>query len=274
MSAANEFAKQKKWAEAEKAFAAIVKTDPKNGRAWFNLGFARHSQEKWADAIEAFKMTVEISQNPSAIYNVAAGYARLGNKDLAFEWLEKALTNGGAFGSNISGDPDFETIRTDPRFTKMLEIVERATNPCKYQTESRQFDFWMGDRDVLVAGRKDGENLVEMELQGCTLVENWKNSGGGTGKSLNTYNSATGKWKQFYVDSTGSVLEFEGGFKDGVMHLEGQTAGANGAKIMHILEFHDLADKTVRQAWQQSTDDGKTWTTVWDSIYVRKKASN
>ncbi len=55
------------------------------------------------------------------------------------------------------------------------------------------------------------------------------------------------------------------------MRLEGDTIGANGVKTMNILEFHDLPDKTVRQLWKQSTDGGKTWITVWDSIYFRKK---
>lgn len=49
-----------------------------------------------------------------------------------------------------------------------------------------------------------------------------------------------------------------------------ETSGADGAKTLHILELHDLADKTVRQWWRQSTDNRKTWTTVWDAIYVSR----
>jgi tetratricopeptide (TPR) repeat protein len=270
MQAANELVKQKKWNEAEKAFAEIVKTDPKNGRAWFNLGIARHSQEKWLLAIEAFKKNVEIAQAPFGMYNVAAGYSRLNQKDEAFEWLEKALNSGAAFGSNISADADFENIKSDARFKKMKEIVEQKTKPCMFSPEARQFDFWIGDWDVFVGGNKVGENLVELEVKGCTLVENWKNGSGGLGKSLNVYNASTKKWKQFYVDSTGSVLEFEGEFKDKIMSLKGETVGANGAKTLHILDFHDLPDKTVRQHWRQSTDEGKTWNSIWDSIYKKK----
>lgn len=273
MVAANQLIKEKKWIEAEKAFAEIVKTEDKNAQAWFYLGLARHSQGKWEIAIEAFKKNVEIANVPAGMYNVAAGYSQLNKKDEAFEWLEKALTNGAAFGSNISVDDDLENIKSDTRFEKMLEIVERTTKPCMYCAESRQFDFWIGDWDVFVNGNKVGENLVELEMKGCTLVENWKNRTGGLGKSLNSYNSTTKKWKQFYVDSSGSVLEFEGEFKDKIMHLEGETIDANGAKTLHILEFYDLPDKTVRQLWKQSTDNGNNWNTVWDSIYRRKVKS-
>ncbi len=273
MVAANKLIQDKKWKEAEKAYEKIIKSEPKNARAWFMFGLSKHSQENWTGAIEAFKKNVEIANAPFGMYNVAAGYSQLNKKDEAFEWLEKALNNGAAFGSNISADVDFENIKGDARFKKMLEIVERTTKPCMYSAESRQFDFWVGDWDVFIQGRKVGENLVELEMYGCTLVENWKNTTGGLGKSLNSYNSITKKWKQFYVDGSGTVLELEGNFKDNIMRLEGDTIGANGVKTMNILEFHDLPDKTVRQLWKQSTDGGKTWNAIWDSIYKRKDAN-
>lgn len=272
MAAANELAKQQKWAEAETAFAGVVKSEPKNGRAWFMLGFARHSQEKWTSAIDAFKKNVEIANVPAGMYNVAAGYSRLNKKDEAFEWLEKALTAGAAFGTNIDTDDDLENLRSDPRFAKMQEVVKKVRNPCMYSKEARQFDFWLGDWDVYVGPNKVGENLIELDTQGCTLVENWKNNSGGMGKSLNVYNAAKKKWQQFYVSGQGGVFLFEGDFreKDKHMYFTAETLGANGVKVMHIFEFFDLPDKTVQQRWKQSTDEGKTWNTVWDSIYKRK----
>ena len=268
MVAANKLIREKKWKDAENAFAKLVESNPKSARAWFFLGFAKHSQNKWAGAIEAFKKTVEIAKAPAAMYNVAAGYSQLNKKDEAFEWLEKAVKAGA--GGNIKADKDFDNIKSDARFAKMVQLADKQRNPCKYSEKARQFDFWIGDWDVFVRGRKVGENLVELEVQSCTLVENWKNTGGGTGKSLNVYNAAKKKWQQFYVGGQGGVLEFQGELKDKIMHFTSETVGPNGQKIMHILEFHNLPDKTVRQRWQQSTDGGKTWNTVWDSIYKRK----
>lgn len=273
MVAANKLVKAKKWNEAEKAFAKIVKAEPKNARAWFLLGTAKHSQKKWIGAIEAFKKNVEIAKTPFGMYNVAVGYSMLDKKDLAFEWLEKALNSGAAYGSNISADDDFTNIKSDARFKEMLTIVDKKINPCMHNSKARQFDFWIGDWDVFVRGRKVGENLVEREVNGCTLVENWKNTGGGTGKSLNVYNAITKKWKQFYVGSQGGVFEFEGNYKDKILSMKGKTSDAKGAKILHILEFHNLEDKTVRQVWRQSSDEGKTWNTVWDSIYKKKNVT-
>jgi len=273
MIAANNLVKEKKWEEAEKAFAGIVKTEPKNARAWFLLGFARHSQEKWAEAIAAFKKNVEISKSPVGMYNAAAGFSRLNKKDEAFEWLEKSLNNGAAFRSNIDKDADFENIRSDARFPKMQLIVKQKLNPCMYSKDARLFDFWLGDWDVYVGENKVGENLVELDTQGCTLVENWKNTSGGKGKSLSVYDPSVKKWKQFYVGGQGGVFLFEGEYKakEKNMYFTAETLGPKGAKIFHIFEFFDLADKTVQQRWKQSTDGGKTYNTVWDSIYKKKK---
>lgn len=270
MVAANKLVQEKKWDQAEKALAEIVKNEPKNGRAWFMLGLSRHSQENFTGAIEAFKKNVEIAKSPFGMFNTAAGYSRLNKKDEAFEWLEKALNNGAAFRADLS-DKDFDNIRKDARFAKMKKIIHQKKNPCLYSKEARQFDFWIGHWDVFVRGRKVGENLVEMEVSGCTLVENWRNNQGGTGKSLNSYNAGKKKWQQYYVGSQGGVFEFEGELKGNIMSFTAETINPNGGKIMHIFEFHDLPDKTVRQHWQQSTDGGKTWNTVWDSIYKKKK---
>ncbi len=270
MVAAHNLVKKKKWKDAENAFDKIVKDEPKNGRAWFMLGFARHSQDKFQSAIKAFERNVEITKNPIGMYNIAAGFSRLKQNDKAFEWLEKSLNNGAWARINIEKDVDLENIKNDKRFKDMILLVDKKNNPCMYSAEARQFDFWIGDWDVFIRGRKVGENLVEREVNGCILVENWKNTGGGTGKSINVYNAITKKWKQFYVGSQGAVLEFEGEYKDKILHMEGETIDAKGAKTLHILEFHDLPDKTVRQLWKQSTDSGKTWNAVWDSIYKKE----
>lgn len=257
---------------AEAVFAEIAGKEPGNGRAWFFLGLSRHSKGKFEEAIKAFKKTVEISNAPAAIYNVAAGYARLGKREEAIEWLRKAIEKGAANSASLRADEDFTGIRNDAGFAALLEMADRKSEPCRYSKEARKFDFWIGDWEVFIGSRKVGENLVELDIKGCTLVENWTGTGGQTGKSLNVYDSSAKKWKQFYVGSLGGLLEFAGAFSDGIMHMEGETTDQKGNRVLHILEFHDLPDKTVRQWWRQSIDGGKTWKTVWDSIY-RKRAS-
>ena len=276
MLAANKLMNQGKWAEAESAFANIVKTEPQNGRAWYFLGLSRHSQEKFVTAIKAFEKSLGVSNTPITMYRIAAGYSRLKNVDKAFEWLNKAISNAN-FRPNIATNKDFEILKSDVRFNEIEKTIHRRRNPCTYSKESRQFDFWIGHWEVFSRnGRKVGENIIKLDTQDCVLVENWKNTGGGLGKSLNVYNPSLNKWQQFYVFGSGAVILFEGEYKkeDKIMHFTAKTTRPNGTKVMHIFEFHDLPNKTVRQLWKQSIDGGKTWNTSWDTIYKKKKRKN
>ena len=49
-------------------------------------------------------------------------YAVLGEKDSAFEWLNKAVQEGTST-IVVLGEPRFNGLRTDPRFQKLLERI-------------------------------------------------------------------------------------------------------------------------------------------------------
>ena len=51
--------------------------------------------------------------------------------------------------------------------------------------------FQVGHWDVFsAAGKKVGENRIELIADGCALLEEWSGNGGVTGKSLNIYDPA------------------------------------------------------------------------------------
>jgi len=51
-------------------------------------------------------------------------YASLGEKDKAFEWLEKAYQDRSlAIGQNLRTYPAFDSLRSDPRFDDLLRRV-------------------------------------------------------------------------------------------------------------------------------------------------------
>ena len=145
----------------------------------------------------------------------------------------------------------------------------KPTKPCS-MTEHRQFDFWLGDWDVTVAGKPAGTNSIQLILGDCVLLENWTGAKGGNGKSFNLFNTARGKWQQTWVDNSGNLLELYGEFKNGVMQLTGETV-TGGKKSLQRITWHPLDKDKVRQHWEQSQDDGKTWSTAFDGLYTRKK---
>jgi tetratricopeptide (TPR) repeat protein len=271
MTTASELFKQQKFQEAAQAFGDVIRDEPGNGRAWYFLGMSLHSLGKYEQAIAAFEKNVAIAKNPNSMFNIACGYSRLKQNDKAFEWLEKSLTNGAAFTVNLDTDEDLENIRKDARFKKMTELADRQKRPCIYSTEARQFDFWVGDWEVYnPQGQKAGTNSVQLFSDGCGLLENWTSAIAGDGKSINFYDSGTNKWYQSWIGTGGGALRYAGNFREGAMRFEGETI-ANGKKTLQKLTFFKLDESTVRQLFEASNDDGKTWTITYDLKYVKRK---
>src|SRR6266508_5272465 len=72
----------------------------------------------------------------------------------------------------------------------------------------RQFDFWLGDWDLVGAdGKKSAEDKVVQVLGGCALQENWTGVKSGQGLSFSAYDPATRHWHQTLIDDGGAVLK-------------------------------------------------------------------
>jgi tetratricopeptide (TPR) repeat protein len=56
---ANALFQAQKWAEAAKAYEAITKTEPDNGRAWYRLAYSLQKSNKYEDAAGAYEKAVE-----------------------------------------------------------------------------------------------------------------------------------------------------------------------------------------------------------------------
>jgi hypothetical protein len=76
-----------------------------------------------------------------------------------------------------------------------------------------------------------------------------------------------------WVDSTGGRLDLAGGLEGNVMILSSTSPRAEkpGVAVTHKITWTPSPDGSLRQFWQSSEDGGKTWTTVFDGKYVRKK---
>jgi hypothetical protein len=112
-------------------------------------------------------------------------------------------------------------------------------------------------------------SVIERQLDGCVIQENWLPQGLGAGKSFNTYNRVTKQWEQYYVDGRGTITHYTGTFHpDGNLYFEAvQFASTNRLRMT----FFNQGPSQVRQLGHTSTDGGKTWTVSFDLTYVRKK---
>jgi serine/threonine-protein kinase len=81
-------------------------------RAQHDLGLATESQKTMDALVKGSAAT-----DPASI---AAAYAWRGEKDAAFEWLERALQQSGFSWMGLKVDPVFRKLRGDPRWTALL----------------------------------------------------------------------------------------------------------------------------------------------------------
>ena len=140
--------------------------------------------------------------------------------------------------------------------------------PACQTAEYRQFDFWLGEWEVFLPnGRKAGDSRIESIAAGCALLENWSGNGGFSGKSVNMYDRIDQRWHQSWVDSSGSRLDLAGVFAEKRMVL---SSAAKAGPLQRIAwSVND--DGSVRQLWEASSDEGKTWAVQFDGKYVRRK---
>ena len=142
-------------------------------------------------------------------------------------------------------------------------------NPCA-QPEYRQLDVWVGDWDVYgPKGKLAGRNTITREYGGCVVQEHWVGQGGMSGSSFNTYEPATGRWHQVWVDNGGTFLTLAGRRDGEAIAMDGDMPTRTG-KVKHSLRLTPREGGKVHQLWRTSADEGKTWTVVFDGTYVRR----
>jgi len=122
---ANLYSKQGLYDDAARELEDVVQRDPANATAKANLESVLKnktiSQEKKEQASSAVQTADSKPQDPQAAYNAARVYARLGDADQAFAWLNKALDLGYDQFDYLSLDPSLVSLKKDPRFLKLLE---------------------------------------------------------------------------------------------------------------------------------------------------------
>jgi len=269
-STANDAYQKQDWTAAAAGFEKIVKVEEKNAGARYRYGIALLNLNRNEEALANFESAMSISANAVFALAAARAYARTGKKDKVYEMLEKSLTMGGIAPASLTGEKDFAAFRDEPRFVQFVKKSDLAVNPCKARPEFRQFDFWVGEwMPQNAQGVTVGTSSIQLILGSCIIFENWETPVS-AGKSFNLYDTRDGKWHQTWVDGKGSMTHYTGGLVDDKMVLASEST-QNGKKTLARMTYTKLENGDVRQHGENSTDDGKTWTTSFDFIYVRKK---
>jgi tetratricopeptide (TPR) repeat protein len=260
---------ESKWDQAAHAYAEITANDPVNGPAWQHLGECYLQLRRFDDAIKAFQHSVDLKYRPLMTkVDIARAYISKDDTRRALDTLKEVAASGlpPRVHSYIVVAPEFQKLQDNAEYQEFL----KSSLPCQ-AAEYRQFDFWVGEWDVVTTDGHNpaGSSSVQLILDQCALLENW--TGGGTGKSLNHYDTRLKKWIQDWVDSQSNGIHFEGGLENGVMSYFADSADAQGKPLRRHMQFVRIDADHVRQFSQGSSDGGKTWSPEYDFLYIRKK---
>ncbi|WP_246239903.1 hypothetical protein [Pseudoalteromonas caenipelagi] len=131
-----------------------------------------------------------------------------------------------------------------------------------------QFDFWLGKWQVYTPDNKlAGHNEISKSHNGCVINERYTTPSGFSGESLNIYDATRGVWHQTWVDNSGLLLTLEGNVVDGAMVLAGIRKNKAGQQVHERITWTANKDGSVRQLWQNKTDQQAQWQMVFDGLY-------
>jgi adenylate cyclase len=101
--------------------------DPQDGRA-LQLGTVQAARLGLRDKSREFAERALVARPDafSTFYNVACAYSVLGDRDDALEMLDRAVRDGRGNLEWIEHDPDFDSLRSDPRFEAILDRIRAS----------------------------------------------------------------------------------------------------------------------------------------------------
>ncbi len=151
------------WTKAEPLYEQLVQAQPDRGRNWYRLGVCLQGMGKHQRALDAFQKARAKGMPVSIVgYNISAVYASMGQTDRAIGQLTEAVKQGYAQVDQMSTDPDLQSIRGDASFASLVEQAKHNQSPCDYKPENRQFDFWVGDWDVVTTNEDSRQESVTL----------------------------------------------------------------------------------------------------------------
>lgn len=185
----------------------------------------------------------------------------------------------------------------------VLLLVVAATAPAPAQEQlpasavcpdarSRQFDFWIGEWDILNLHRQTGGDdprwystgssvsRVVPVVDGCALVEEWYGElsfDRVRGMSLRAFNPDAAEWDIAMLWPSPDRPTFgtlEGNFRHGRGEFYTEGTDQHGRTVLTRFTFADIRPDQLRWDAAQSGDSGLTWRTTWIMEFTRHPAGD
>ncbi len=271
------------WKNARKQYEVALQSEEnkKNALAWNRLAFSCQSLGDFEKAIGYYNISLKNEPNltlKQLVYSrMAKAYMSKNEIEKSLSTIEEAIKNGYANYPDLDTAKEFIPLHSDSRYKQVVEKATINAFPCMGDEQNREFDFWVGEWNAYVTGTNNlaGHSIIQKASGDCMILENWTSARGTfNGKSMNFVDPVTKKWEQVWVGSDGRgnhVARFINGiYKDGAMRFDFENTDAQGKKVLGRFLFFNEGPNQVRQL-NETSSDGKTWTSVYDFTYKRIK---
>jgi len=159
----------------------------------------------------------------------------------------------------------------------LLPAAADAQNGIDELDPSQYYDFWVGEWKLEweeKGGSKGyGTNKIEKILDGKVLLENFEalrgQMQGYRGKSFSVYDPGAEEWRQTWVDSNGSYLDFVGRIEGDKRIFRRETTDRDGNPVVQRMVFYDIGKNSFTWDWEYSKDGGESWDLRWRIEYSR-----
>ena len=148
---------------------------------------------------------------------------------------------------------------------------------CAADSTYSALDFWLGEWDVFEGDQQVGTNRITPVLKGCAVLEEWRDTMGGEGRSLFYVEPGPHQWKQVWVTDDARQV---GGTKekhlvarlpDGGVRFQGELPLPDGRLVLDRTTLTPIRSGEVRQLIETSRDGGTTWRAGFDARYRKRR---
>lgn len=104
-------------------FQQAHQLDPDNLDALMGMAWCYKRIDRVDQSIESMRQACQIHPKvPVVLYNLACYYSLAGCKEQALSWLGRALRMDRSYGKLVPLETDFDPLRNDPDFKRLLEL--------------------------------------------------------------------------------------------------------------------------------------------------------
>lgn len=261
-----------RWDDAIVEYRELLEAYPEDRMSWLRIAQAERELGRYEAALRSLERAVENSAPEAAVYVERARiFLGLGRTDEALAELETADHLELRARTLLEESPEFDPLRSEPRFERIYRSVRRRVYPCEGIPEAADFDFWVGDWEVRgTDGSLLGRNSITREPGGCVLRESWQGTPGTSGTSMSFYLPSRGQWRHVWVGSGGTHIDMTGGLVDGDMQMEGTIEYLDEDQVIAFRATWSVgANGVVRQRMEQFNLAGRSWDLWFDGVYRR-----